>query len=256
MLERSLYNGALAGMSVSGDRFFYVNPLSSDGNHHRKPWYGTACCPSQISRFIASVGGYIYALSDDAVWVNLYVGSSTKVTIPKPNTDVTVTMETDYPWNGVVKMMVSPERSARFAVKLRIPSWCQSWTVSVDGKFIQTKVRDGYITIDRKWTKESAITLHLYMPVRVLTDDPRVKANEGRKVIMRGPLVYCIEQVDNPDMDNARILKEDEYTVLSDNTILPGAKVIVAKKSGLRFIPYFLWDNREAGRMDVWVPAE
>ena len=256
ILERSLYNGTLAGMSVSGDLFFYVNPLSSDGTHHRKPWYGTACCPSQLSRFIASVGGYIYALSDDAVWVNLYVGSSTKVRVPKANTEVAVAMETDYPWNGVVKMTVNPEQPARFAVKLRIPSWCESYSVRVDGKLVKAKVHDGYLTIDRKWSKESEIILDMDMTVRVLTDDPRVKANEGRKAIQRGPLVYCIEQTDNPDMDNARILKNDVYTVQSDNTLLPGAKVIVAQKSGLRFIPYFLWDNREAGRMDVWVPAE
>ncbi len=256
VLERSLYNGALAGMSVSGDRFFYVNPLSSDGGHHRKPWYGTACCPSQLSRFIASVGGYIYALSDDAVWVNLYVGSSTKVAVPKANTEVTIAMETDYPWDGKVSMVVMPEKPARFAVKLRIPSWCESWSVYVDGKLVKAKVHDGYLTIDRKWTKESGIVLNMEMPVKVLTDDPRVKANEGRKAIQRGPLVYCIEQTDNPDMDHARILKGDEYKVLSDNALLPGAKVIQAQKSGLRFIPYFLWDNREAGRMDVWVPAE
>ena len=256
VLERSLYNGALAGMSVSGDRFFYVNPLSSDGGHHRKPWYGTACCPSQLSRFIASVGGYIYALSDDAVWVNLYVGSSTKVAVPKANTEVTIAMETDYPWDGKVSMVVMPEKPARFAVKLRIPSWCESWSVYVDGKLVKAKVHDGYLTIDRKWTKESGIVLDMEMPVKVLTDDPRVKANEGRKAIQRGPLVYCIEQTDNPDMDHARILKGDEYKVLSDNALLSGAKVIQAQKSGLRFIPYFLWDNREAGRMDVWVPAE
>ena len=256
VLERSLYNGALAGMSVSGDRFFYVNPLSSDGGHHRKPWYGTACCPSQLSRFIASVGGYIYALSDDAVWVNLYVGSSTKVAVPKANTEVTIAMETDYPWDGKVSMVVMPEKPARFAVKLRIPSWCESWSVYVDGKLVKAKVHDGYLTIDRKWTKESGIVLNMEMPVTVLTDDPRVKANEGRKAIQRGPLVYCIEQTDNPDMDHACILKGDEYKVLSDNALLPGTKVIQAQKSGLRFIPYFLWDNREAGRMDVWVPAE
>ena len=117
-------------------------------------------------------------------------------------------------------------------------------------------MHDGYLTIDRKWSKESEIILDMDLTVRVLTDDPRVKANEGRKAIQRGPLVYCIEQTDNPDMDNARILKNDVYSVQSDNTLLPGAKVIVAQKSGLRFIPYFLWDNREAGRMDVWVPAE
>ncbi|MFA6593210.1 MAG: beta-L-arabinofuranosidase domain-containing protein, partial [Bacteroidales bacterium] len=132
IMERSMFNGVLAGEALSMDKFFYVNPLESDGNHHRRPWYGTACCPSNVSRFIPSVGNYIYAVSKDAIWLNSYIGSETIVELA--NEKVGVALITDYPWNGEVRVVLTPERSKNFTLKMRLPSWCEKYLFTVNGK--------------------------------------------------------------------------------------------------------------------------
>lgn len=253
VLERSMYNGALAGISLSSDRFFYVNPLASSGGHHRKPWYGTACCPSQISRFMPSVGGYVYAVSDDALWVNLFVGSRTHVEVA--GTGVTLSQTTDYPWDGEVCISVGPERAMRFGLKVRIPSWCSGWTLSVNGKPAVFSTEDGYAVIDRKWSKGDKVTLNMDMPVRVEAADPRVKADEGRRSVCRGPLVYCIEETDNPGIGSAVLEQDASFDVKYEKGLLGGVCSITAVQDGgnLKFIPYYAWDNREPGRMEVWV---
>lgn len=256
VLERAMYNGALAGISLSSDRFFYVNPLASDGNHHRKPWYGTACCPSQISRFLPSVGGYAYAVSDDALWVNLYV--SGKVETEISGMKVSFSQKTEYPWDGTVSMTVSPERRSRFAVRLRIPGWCEDWTVSVNGGKTDCGIEGGYVVLDRKWRKGDRITLEMNMPVKVVAADPRVKADIGRRAIQRGPIVYCAEQVDNPDFDSVRLTPEDVLQCRFEPETLGGVCVITASSGGrsVRFVPYYAWDNRAPGKMEVWVRYE
>ena len=132
VLERSLYNGALAGISLGGDRFFYVNPLESKGDHHRQEWYGCACCPSQLSRFLPSIGNYIYASSDDALWVNLYIGNTGQIRIGE--TDILLTQETDYPWDGSVKLTISTSQPLEKEIRLRIPNWCKTYDLSINGK--------------------------------------------------------------------------------------------------------------------------
>lgn len=134
ILERSLYNGALAGISLGGDRFFYVNPLESKGDHHRQEWYGCACCPSQLSRFLPSIGNYIYASSDDALWVNLYIGNTGQIRIGE--TDILLTQETDYPWDGSVKLTISTSQPLEKEIRLRIPNWCKTYDLSINGKRI------------------------------------------------------------------------------------------------------------------------
>ena len=257
VLERALYNGALAGISLAGDRFFYVNPLESLGDHHRQAWYGCACCPSQICRFLPSIGNYVYGLSDKAVWVHLYMGN--KADLQVGNKTLTLTQETHYPWEGSVDLTLGLEGRLRTEIRLRIPDWCKAYTVSVNGQTVEAPVEKGYAVLDRTWKGGDTIRLQMEMPVEVVAADPRVKEDEGLRAIQRGPLVYCLEEVDNPDgFDELELTKD---AALSTDTLpdkLGGIVEIAAKTSDgvLTFIPYYAWDNREAGKMKVWVPYE
>lgn len=252
ILERSMYNGANAGMSLSGDLFFYVNPLASLGNHHRKPWYGTACCPSQISRFLPSIGNYIYATSQNAAWINLFVQSETKVDIA--NTSVGINQRTEYPWDGKVSIDITPEKPTNFDVKLRLPIWCKQYTLKVNGEEVKADNNLQYLVINRKWEKGDKIEFNMDMPVEVVAADPRVKANIGRRAIQRGPIVYCLEEVDNPKFDEIELTPTTEYTTSFDKDLLGGVVKITAKDKDKTydFIPYYAWDNRDPGKMEVW----
>jgi DUF1680 family protein len=250
VLEKSMYNGALAGISLAGDRFFYVNPLASNGDHHRQEWYGCACCPSQICRFLPSIGNYIYGTSEDAVWVNLYIGS--KADIEK---GLTITQETRYPWEGDVKITVGGK--LKKALKLRIPGWCKEYTVSVNGKKVEPEMNKGYAVLQRKWKDGDVVELSMNMPVQVIAADPRVKEDEGMRAIQRGPLVYCMEEADNPEgFDSLNISSSISYETAFDPDLLCGVETIKATNGDmvLNFIPYYAWDNRSAGKMQVWVP--
>lgn len=256
ILERAMYNGALAGISLSSDKFFYVNPLASAGNHHRKPWYGTACCPSQISRFLPSVGGYIYAVSANDIWVNLYIGSNTSVKVG--GTRVSVETATDYPWDGNISISINPRRSKTFGVKLRIPGWCEEYEIAVNGENVDTSVSDGYAVIERKWKKGDRISLTLDMESKMVAADPRVKADEGRRAIQRGPVVYCHEETDNPNISDAVLDTSATLETRFEPTLLGGVCTITANQTEgkLTFIPYYAWDNREPGKMAVWIPVK
>lgn len=253
VLEKAMYNGALAGISLSADRFFYVNPLESDGTHHRKPWYGTACCPSQISRFLPSVGNYIYATSADALWVNLYISSETSVSVQ--DVPVSIRQETNYPWEGKVQLSVSPKQEETFAVKLRLPDWCKNYTLKVNDREVKLVVEAGYVVIDRTWAPGDRITFDMAMPVEVIAADSRVKANTGKRALQRGPLVYCMEEVDNPQYDAVTLLPSMNYTTAFESGLLGGVTTITAIHADetYQFIPYYAWDNRAPGKMKVWV---
>ena len=253
VLERAMYNGALAGISLSSDRFFYVNPLASAGNHHRKPWYGTACCPSQISRFLPSVGGYIYAVSTNDIWINLYIGSNTTVKVG--GTSVAVKTKTEYPWDGDISISINPRWPKRFGVKLRIPQWCDNYEITVNGENVKASICDGYAVIERKWKKGDSISLALDMEPKMVAADPRVKADEGRRAIQRGPIVYCLEETDNPNISDAVLDAGAVLDTAFEPQLLGGIVTVTARhKSGdLKFIPYYSWDNRDPGRMEVWV---
>ncbi len=253
VLERSLYNGTLAGISLAGDKFFYVNPLESKGTHHRQEWYGCACCPSNISRFVPSIGNYIYAVSKDAIWVNLFVGSTADVTIDGKK--VTLKQETGYPWNGSVIFTATSDKKLKKDIRMRIPGWCKNYIVKVGGKEVKPEVEKGYIVIS-EWKSGDKISLEMDMPVMVESADPNVEADRGKRAIQRGPLVYCMEEVDNPEkFDEKVIAPSTTFKSAFETALLDGVEVIKAETDGqaITLIPYYAWDNREAGKMKVWI---
>ncbi len=253
ILEKAMYNGALAGISLSADRFFYVNPLEADGTHHRKPWYGTACCPSQISRFLPSVGNYVYATSSDALWVNLYIASETNVNID--GMPVAIKQATNYPWEGKVQFTLNPDQKKAFTLKLHLPDWCKNYTLTVNGKECKPIEEMGYLLVDRAWQQGDEVTFDMAMPVEVVAADPRVKANTGKRCLQRGPLVYCMEEIDNPHYEKAALLPSMNYMTAFEPDLLNGVVTITAVNGDdtYNFIPYYAWDNREPGKMKVWV---
>ena len=258
VMERSLYNGALAGISLKGDRFFYVNPLESEGDHHRQAWYGCACCPSQICRFLPSVGNYVYGTSEGSLWVNLYMGSET--TVKLQGKDIRVKQETTYPWEGGTKLTLGMDKPVKTEIRLRIPAWCKDYTLSVNGKAVTAPVEKGYAFLAGKWADGDVVELILAMPVEEVAADPRVKEDAGKRAIQRGPIVYCLEEADNPEgFDSLRLTEDAQFDLvpldkhqwwghaLTEITAHAGAQT-------LTFIPYFAWDNRAAGKMKVWIP--
>ena len=254
VLERSLYNGALAGISLGGDRFFYVNPLESKGDHHRQEWYGCACCPSQLSRFLPSIGNYIYASSDDALWVNLYIGNTGQIRIGE--TDILLTQETDYPWDGSVKLTISTSQPLEKEIRLRIPNWCKTYDLSINGKRINVSEEKGYAVI-KDWKSQDVIALDMDMPVEIVAADPHAKENFGKRAIQRGPLVYCMEEIDNPVyFDQIQLSPSTTFQTAFASDILNGIKTIKTngRAQSATFIPYYAWDNRKAGKMRVWIP--
>ncbi len=257
VLERSMYNGALAGISLSGDRFFYVNPLASKGNHHRQEWYGCACCPSQVSRFIPSIGNYIYGKSADALWINLYIGNKTNIAFDDKE-DVNVQMETNYPWDGKVAITLeSGQVPLDKEIRLRQPEWCKNYRIRANGKeILQHRFEKGYIILEGKWRTGSRIELDFDMPVEVVAADPRVKENTGKRAIQRGPLVYCIEETDNANnFQDITFTPEAKFASWYDPNFLNGVTRITATSPNgdINLIPYYTWDNREPGEMKVWI---
>ncbi|CAN5371445.1 glycoside hydrolase family 127 protein [soil metagenome] len=288
VLERSLYNGALDGLSLSGDRFFYGNPLASSGGYGRSEWFGVACCPSNISRLIASLGDYIYAKSDDAIWVNLFVGSNTTLVVKNQN--VTVSQETNYPWNGDVAITVSPTNKLKYKLNVRIPGWAQGvpapgetykyltpgatpFTLTINGKPSPYTMKNGYAVVDREWKKNDVVKLTLPMDVKKVIASSQVKDDKDRIAIERGPLVYCIEHPDNggkamnfiiPDNSSSTTKFESNLlggveTIQFDAFILKPStdgSSIETVKGTVKAIPYFTWANRGQGQMQVWVPRK
>ncbi|MDD3035261.1 MAG: glycoside hydrolase family 127 protein, partial [Bacteroidales bacterium] len=220
----------------------------------RKAWYGCACCPSQISRFLPSIGNYIYGVSKDALWVNLYIGNKTDIPVGKNK--IEITQKTDYPWNGDIRLVVNPDKNIKKQIRLRIPEWSETYTIRVNGKEVKAPVEKGYAVIDNQWKKGDEILLSLDMKTRVVAADERVKANVGKRAIQRGPLVYCMEETDNKEAYAKAMLTDDvALNGHFDPSLLNGVYVIDATdgNSSFRLIPYYAWDNREAGKMKVWI---
>uniref|UniRef100_UPI004047F8C2 glycoside hydrolase family 127 protein n=1 Tax=Algoriphagus sp. TaxID=1872435 RepID=UPI004047F8C2 len=288
VLERSLYNAALDGLSLAGNRFFYGNPLASSGQHTRRDWFGTACCPSNISRLVASVGDYIYAKSEDAIWVNLFIGSKTKFQMGK--VEVPVEMATNYPHDGVIHLTLSPEQKATYSLKLRLPGWAkdepvpgglysfsgkskESFTLLLNGEAVPYTEENGYLTITRAWEKGDQIQFTLPMEVRKLVARQEVTANENRIAIQRGPLVYCVEGADNNGKawnillpENAtftvfqhQVLDEKVMAVQAEMKIMSGSEdgsTLQAETKKITAIPYYTWANRGQNEMQVWLPTK
>ena len=276
ILERALYNGALAGLSQDGTTFFYENPLESHGNHHRWIWHHCPCCPPNIARIIGAIGTYMYGVSDHAVAVHLYGESTARLTVS--GAALTLTQSGDYPWAETVTFGIGLDRPARFALHLRLPDWATTTDLKVNGAAVAaTPAGDtGYLTIERDWADGDSVTLHLPMTARLIHPHPRVRADTGRVALMRGPLVYCAEAADNgsdldlmafgPALAGVRTASVAELggAIAVDldvalDTDAAWGKAIYATKpprsetAVRRFIPYHLWDNRAPGEMLVWV---
>lgn len=253
VVERAMYNGVLSGINLRGDRFFYVNPLESAGKHHRQAWFGCACCPSNITRFLPSIGNYIYGISDNALWVNLFIGNNASVKMD--GEQLPVSIQTGYPWDGNIIMTLGKSMGKK-EVRLRIPGWCKTFSISVNGKPSNYTQDKGYAVISRKWKAGDKVELRLEMPVEQVSADPRVKEDAGMRAIQRGPLVYCAEAIDNAgSYDEFELTPETQFTTCSLGGILNGIQGITADNGQqmLRLIPYYAWDNREASKMKVWI---
>ncbi|OOG73352.1 glycoside hydrolase family 127 protein [Algoriphagus sp. A40] len=279
VLERSLYNAALDGLSLTGDRFFYGNPLASNGQHNRKEWFGTACCPSNISRLVASVGDYIYAKNETGIWVNLFIGNQTEFEIS--GTRIPVEMKTNYPWDGDISVELNPEKPTQFEVNLRIPGWITgdpvpgelysfinekmpAYSVAINGENVNGTVKNGYLVLNRNWKKGDKISLNFPMEVREIQSRPEVLANQNRAAIQRGPLVYCVEGADNRGKAlNFSLSENPEFRVKDFQVLDEKVKAITFKASGLdnseaktlTAIPYYTWANRGPNEMQVWFPV-
>lgn len=276
VLETALYNGALSGISLDGTGFFYQNPLASRGGRERHPWFGCACCPPNIARLIGSLGEYIYAQSENDLWVNLYVGGSATAKVAG-NVPIKITQETDYPWSGNVKITVDPERPSTFALNLRIPGWCDSFDVSINGQSYNDKPSlNGYLVINREWRASDTVELKLDMSVERIYAHPNVRDNLGRSALRRGPLMYCFEDIDNTEgtFETLSLVNEATFEAVFENELLGGITALRgtgtvydvadwndnlylskpnSKIMGITAIPYYAWCNRGAGQMAVWV---
>jgi hypothetical protein len=284
VLERTIYNGFLSGVSLSGDRFFYPNPLVSAGGYARSPWFGCACCPVNVCRFLPSVPGFAYAVRGDALYANLYAAGTASATVA--GTKVALRQETRYPWDGTVKLAVAPEKAAAFSLRLRIPGWAQGRPVptdlyryadeekpavklSVNGTDQPLNLDKGYAVVTRTWNPGDAATLVLPMPVRRVVAHEKVKADAGLVALERGPLVFCVEGIDHGGKvrhlvlpDDAKIAVEHRPDLLGGVTVLTGTVRAAFREKGgavkvepaeMTAVPYYAWCNRGAGALAVWL---
>ncbi|HNY13967.1 MAG TPA: glycoside hydrolase family 127 protein [Bacteroidales bacterium] len=287
ILEKTLYNSALSGVSLSADRFFYPNPLESEGQHQRQAWFGCACCPSNVARFVPAIPGYIYAVDGKDIYINLYMSNESELTTT--NGKVRIIQEAGFPWEGDVELSVFPEKSGKFILKTRIPGWAlneaipgdlykfidkdtAAFTIKVNGEQADYEVKNGYAFIERRWEKGDKIELQFPMNIRKIIADERVKADDGKMAIQRGPVIYCAEWPDNPGgrILNLLVNKDAEMTSFFADSLLGGIELIKTTGSGTRktldgkiellpeqqviLIPYALWNNRGPGQMKVWIP--
>lgn len=295
VLERSLYNGLISGVSLDGGGFFYPNPLESMGQHQRQPWFGCACCPSNIARFIPSLPGYVYAVDDRNVYVNLFMSNTSNLAVE--GRKLTLEQTTEYPWDGDIAVRVAQNKAGQWAMKIRIPGWVRNqvvpsdlyyytdnlrpkYSITVNGKQTSGKITDdGYFTIDRKWKKGDVVRVHFDMEPRTVRANSNVEADRGFVAIERGPIVYCAEWPDNdfdimgalinqnPKMEvvdatlNAKDAKVASYPI---KQIITDAQLLSFDTSGrlttkdvrMTLIPYYAWCHRGSGKMRVWLAQD
>ncbi|MGN0051852.1 MAG: beta-L-arabinofuranosidase domain-containing protein [Prevotella sp.] len=295
VLERSLYNGLISGVSLDGGGFFYPNPLESMGQHQRQPWFGCACCPSNIARFIPSLPGYVYAVNKRDVYVNLFMSNTSQLSVAGKG--ITLEQQTQYPWDGDIAIKVAANKAGQWAMKVRIPGWVRNevvpsnlyeftdnlrpqYNITVNGNAVNGKLTDdGYFTIDRKWKKGDVVRVHFDMDPRTVRANNNVEADRGFVAIERGPLVYCAEWPDNDfDIMGALVNQSPKMTV-EDGTlhakdkkvadyyikvIKTDAQLLSFDKQGrlntkdvkLSLIPYYAWCHRGSGKMRVWLSQD
>lgn len=286
VLERTLYNGLISGVSLDGGSFFYPNPLASTGGYSRKPWFGCACCPSNISRFIPSLPGYVYAVKDDHVFVNLYMANRGELKVKSKK--LVLEQETSYPWDGDIRIRVA-QGTLPFTMNLRIPGWVRNevlpgdlyyyddkqkpgYTVTVNGEAVGGVLQKGYLQIERKWRKGDVVEIRFDMQPRVVRANEKVTADRGRVAIERGPIVYCAEWPDNDfNVHNILLNQHPSFQVVDKPDLLYGIREITTdaqalsydaagklavKDVNLTLIPYYAWAHRGEGDMEVWLPIE
>lgn len=283
VLERTLYNGLIDGVSLDGKMFFYPNPLASRGQHSRSEWFGCACCPGNIARFVPSVPGYLYATKGDAIYVNLFAAGSADVKLG--DNKVKITQQTRYPWEGDIKMTIEPATESKFTIKVRIPGWARNEvvptdlyhylnkssekpTLKVNGKAVDLDIDKGYVSLERVWKKSDTIELSLPMPIRRVIANEKVEADRGKAAIERGPVVFCAEWPDNDGRVLNLMLPDDAKLKTEPNDMLGGILTIRGKAYATReneddkiiktehdlvLIPYYAWAHRGSGEMTVWL---
>lgn len=284
VLERTLYNGLISGVSLDGGAFFYPNPLASEGQHQRQPWFGCACCPSNISRFIPSLPGYVYAVKDRNVYVNLFMSNSAKLNVA--GKELAISQSANYPWNGDIALSIDKNKVGQFTLKIRIPGWVNNspvpgdlykyvddknlnYSVSVNGSPADGRIEQGYYCIDRKWKKGDVVDIHFDMDPRVVEANEKVEADRGRVAIERGPIVYCAEWPDNGfDIHSLLMPKSPQLNITERPDLLNGITTIETEAQSLAYndqgklqvndvtltlIPYYAWNHRGPGNMAVWL---
>ncbi|MFC1556912.1 glycoside hydrolase family 127 protein [candidate division KSB1 bacterium] len=290
VMERTIYNALIDGISLDGALFFYPNPLESVGQHQRSPWFSCACCTGNVTRFVASVPGYVYAMRDNDLYVNLYAGGEGTVDINEH--PVTVVQETRYPWNGAVTITVNPDDGKeKFALMLRVPGWAHNKPVpsdlyryldnndesvifAVNNESVTPDISKGYARIHRTWETGDVVTLNLPMPVRRVVAKDSVEADRGKVALQRGPIVFCAEWPDNKDGYVRNLLLTDDAPLQTEfrDDLLNGVQVVTGKVSGVKVtddhrslekaeqdfmaIPYHVWAHRGRGEMSVWLARE
>lgn len=288
VLERTLYNSLLSGISLSGDRFFYDNILESDGTAERQEWFGCACCPSNVTRFMASVPGYQYASTGDKIYVNLYVQGSSKIQLNNDK-EISIVQTTSYPWDGNVKLRIECESPAEFDLLLRIPGWAKEKPVPSDLYSFKGKMNEnvninlndeeysfsdseGYAVVSRLWNNGDEVSIEFPMPVRELKADQKVENDRGKIALQRGPIVYCLEGKDNSDDYLFNYLLSDStiFTSEFEDDLLSGIvsinfngkrfdaknNSVLSENISIKAIPYYAWNNRGKSNMLVWIPAD
>ena len=258
-LEQIIYNEVLPGISLKGDSFFSDIPESSDGEWRRKAWDETPGSAMDMLRVIPYIGNIAYATSKDALWVNFYIGGKTKVKVA--GKDMTVHQTTMHPWDGYTALTLELPKPVKAEVRLRIPSWCKDFTLSVNGGAESARMEGGYAVLSRKWQDGDNIELVLDMPVEIADAAFLGKKEDGKRVLQRGPIVYCIEEKDNPaGLESLSLSKNMEFSMeMLPKTEWWGHELmrITAKtpdSESLTFIPYFAWGNRTPGKMRVYIP--
>ena len=274
VIERSLYNGLISGLSLDGKKFFYPNALESDGVYKfnrgectRQSWFDCSCCPTNLIRFIPSIPGLIYSTTNNVLYVNLYASNTANIALDK--TELQIVQQTNYPWDGNVAITVWPKMESEFTVKLRIPGWARNQVLpgdlysyataasakgllKINGKLSEYKEDNGYITISRKWKKGEIIEMDLPMEVKKVVTNTKVEGNKGKVSLEYGPIVYAIEEIDNPTaFDKITIDVNDTFKVNKEPNLLEGVNTIQTQK--FKAIPYYSWSNRGVGKMKVWI---
>jgi DUF1680 family protein len=278
VLERTMYNGLISGISLSGTEFFYPNALESDGVYKfnrgfctREHWFDCSCCPTNLIRFIPAIPGLIYATDKETLFVNLYIANTANVALS--GNKIIAKQETSYPWDGKVKLSLSPEKEGSFTVKMRVPGWARNEvmpgglyhyvttvkampTLTINGKKSDSKIVDGYFVITRSWKKNDVVEVNFPMEVREVAASDKVADDKGKVSLEYGPLVYAVEQVDNTAIETVSVSDKTSFKVKHRPELLKGIYTIEGTNGNKKFtaIPYYTWSNRGIGKMMVWLP--